>query len=88
MSTTDLREQERDDLMDERAPPTSLSDWGVYIAGVGAVLIWVLKALADKSKTEQRTLHRSRDAMLTRALWSFAPTQPGIHSQKYSTSVL
>jgi hypothetical protein len=74
--------------MDERAPPTSLSDWGVYIAGVGAVLIWVLKALADKSKTEQRTLHRSRDAMLTRALWSFAPPQPGIHSQKYSTSVV
>ena len=59
------------------ARPTSLSDWGVYIAGVASVLIWLLKALADRSKTDQKARHRDRSALLTRALWNFAPQQPG-----------
>jgi len=62
----------------ERSPErTPLIEWGTYIAGVASVLIWLLKLLGDKSKAAQKKLHRGERAMLTRALWSFAPQQPG-----------
>ena len=51
-------------MVPEGEQRASLSDWGVYIAGVASVLIWILKMLADKSKGVQKSLLRDRDGAM------------------------
>ena len=42
---------------------TSLSEWGIYIAGVASVLIWLLKAFSDKSKNKQQRVRKDRNGV-------------------------
>ena len=39
----------------------SLSDFGIYTAGVASVLIWVLKTLGERAKRAQKDRHRDRE---------------------------
>ena len=55
-------------MVPEGEQRASLSDWGVYIAGVASVLIWILKMLADKSKGVQKSLHRDRDGAMPQSV--------------------
>ena len=56
---------------------TSLADWGLYIAGVASILIWLLKWVGDWHKRLQARRNSGGEDLLTRALWRFAPRRRG-----------
>ena len=56
---------------------TSLADWGLYIAGVASILIWLLKWIGDWHKRLQARRNSGGEDLLTRALWRFAPRRRG-----------
>ena len=65
---------------------TSLREWGLYIALVASVLIWVLKAIYDGNK-KARCAEPDRKALMTRALWSFSPSLPGVPHSDHKLAV-